>query len=97
MSRSIWKGPFVQTSLRKKIGRAKDYIADPTKKGRVRIKTTSRSSTILEDFIGLTFLVHNGKRYQQVIVNSQMVGHKFGEFAFTRQRYFFKKKGKKIK
>jgi len=94
MSRSIWKGPFVQTSLRKKVNRAKDYIADPTKKGRVRIKTTSRGSTILEDFIGLTFLVHNGKRYQQVVVNSQMVGRKFGEFAFTRQRYFFKK-GKK--
>ena len=57
MSRSIWKGPFVQTSLRKKIGRAKEYIADPTKKGRVRITTTSRSSTILEDFIGLTFAI----------------------------------------
>ena len=60
----------------------------------MRIKTTSRSSTILEDFIGLTFLVHNGRQYQQVVVNSQMVGHKFGEFAYTRQRYFFKK-GKK--
>ena len=60
----------------------------------MRITTTSRSSTILEDFIGLTFAVHNGKQYQQVVVNSQMVGHKFGEFAFTRQRYFFKK-GKK--
>jgi small subunit ribosomal protein S19 len=63
-------------------------------KGRVRIQTTSRSSTISEDSIGLTFLVHNGKRYQQMIVNSQMVGHKFGEFAPTRQRYLFKK-GKK--
>ena len=94
MSRSIWKGPFVQTSLRKRIIRAKKYLEDPTKNGRVRITTTSRSSTILEDFIGLTFAVHNGKQYQQVVVNSQMVGHKFGEFAFTRQRYFFKK-GKK--
>lgn len=94
MSRSIWKGPFVQISLRKKISRAQDYI-DSAKKGRVRIKTTSRSSTILKDFIGLTFLVHNGKQYQQVIVNSKMVGHKFGEFAFTRQRYFFKKGKKK--
>ena len=96
MSRSIWKGPFVQTSLRKKINRAKEYIADPTKKGRVRIKTTSRSSTILEDFIGLTFLVHNGRQYQQVVVNSQMVGHKFGEFASTRKQVKHKvKKGKK--
>jgi len=96
MSRSIWKIPFVQMSLRKKIDRAKDYIADPTKKGRVLVKTTSRSSTILEDFIGLTFLVHNGKQYLRVVVNSNMVGHKFGEFAFTRKRYFFKK-GKKGK
>ena len=95
MSRSIWKGPFVQRSLRKKVERAKLVIADPNKKGRVRIKTMSRSSTILKDFIGLTFLVHNGKQYQQVIVNSKMVGHKFGEFAFTRQRYFFKKGKKK--
>ena len=95
MSRSIWKGPFVQTSLRKRINRAKKYLEDPTKNGRVRITTTSRSSTILEDFIGLTFAVHNGRQYQQVIVNSQMVGHKFGEFAFTRQRYFFKKGKKK--
>ena len=94
MSRSIWKVPFVQTSLRKRINRAKEYLSGPMLKGRVRIQTTSRSSTISEDSIGLTFLVHNGKRYQQMIVNSQMVGHKLGEFAPTRQRYLFKK-GKK--
>lgn len=92
MSRSIWKGPFVQKSLRKKVERAKLVIADPNKKGRVRIKTMARSSQILEEFIGLTFLVHNGQKYLPVIVTSQMVGHKFGEFAYTRQRYFYKKK-----
>ena len=91
MSRSIWKGPFVQKSLRKKVERAKLIIADPNKKGRIRIKTTSRSSQILEEFIGLTFLVHNGQKYLPIIVTSQMVGHKFGEFSFTRQKYSFKK------
>jgi small subunit ribosomal protein S19 len=90
----MWKSPFVQKSLRKKVERAKLIIADPNKKGRVRIKTMARNSQILEDFIGLTFLVHNGQKYLPVIVTSQMVGHKFGEFAFTRQKYQFKK-GKK--
>ena len=94
MSRSIWKGPFVETTLRKKIKRAQDYFKDPTTKGRVTIVTTSRCSTILEDYVGLRFLVHNGKEHKNVFVNSRMVGHKFGEFAPTRQRYFFKK-GKK--
>lgn len=99
MSRSVWKGPFVETTLRKKIKRAQDYLNDPTTKGSVTIRTRSRCSMILEEYIGLRFLVHNGKMFKNVFVNSQMVGHKFGEFAPTRQRYFFKKgklKGKKI-
>ena len=79
MARSIKKGPFVDTYLYKKAEEAKKNT-----KGNTVIKTWSRRSTILPDFIGLTFAVHNGKKFIPVYVTEQMIGHKLGEFALTR-------------
>ncbi len=78
MSRSVWKGPFVDGYLLKKadslrISGRKDII-----------KTWSRRSTVLPQFVGLTFGVHNGHKFLPVLVTENMVGHKFGEFAPTR-------------
>jgi small subunit ribosomal protein S19 len=80
MGRSVKKGPFVDQYL---IAKA---VAARGGGGRV-IKTWSRRSTIIPDFIGLTFAVHNGKKFMPVYVSEQMVGHKFGEFAATRTFY----------
>ena len=78
MSRSIWKGPFVDLNLLKKAETAQEASkAAP-------IKTWSRRSTILPQFIGLTFSVYNGHKFIPVSVNEDMVGHKLGEFAPTR-------------
>lgn len=82
MARSIKKGPFVDFSLLKQIDNAK---ADG--KSNKVIKTWSRRSTILPDFIGLTFAVHNGKKFIPVFVTDNMVGHKLGEFSLTRTYY----------
>lgn len=79
MARSIKKGPFVDLHLFKK---AEDAKKD--QKGNKVIKTWSRRSTIVPDFIGLTFAVHNGKKFIPVYITDNMVGHKFGEFAITR-------------
>jgi len=78
MSRSIKKGPFVDKHLSEKID---DAIKTKSKKV---IKTWSRRSTITPDAIGMTFAVHNGKKFIAVYVSENMVGHKFGEFAPTR-------------
>ncbi len=78
MGRSTAKGAFVDEPLQRKI-----HIATQTK-DRKPIKTWSRRSTITPDFIGLTFLVHNGKAFLPVFVTESMVGHKLGEFAPTR-------------
>ena len=78
MARSVWKGPFVDLHLLKKAQTAQETNA------RAPIKTWSRRSTILPDFIGLTIAVHNGKQHVPVYVTDQMVGHKLGEFALTR-------------
>ena len=78
MARSVWKGPFVELSLLKKAEGAQE------KGGRAPIKTWSRRSTILPDFVGLTFNVYNGQKFIPVSVNEEMVGHKLGEFAPTR-------------
>ena len=91
MSRSKWKNPFVDRSVKKKVKRIKEMQSSSNSK-RYRIKTMSRSSTILSEFVDLSFLVHTGNNYRSVIVTEDMVGHKFGEFAFTRQRYSYKKK-----
>jgi small subunit ribosomal protein S19 len=78
MARSVKKGPFVDNSLLKWIERAKSGAH----KG--PIKTWSRRSTITPDMIGLTFAVHNGKKFNAVFVTENMVGHKLGEFSPTR-------------
>ena len=78
MARSLKKGPFVEEKLFKKAEEAKGS------KGAKVIKMWSRHSTITPDFIGLTFAVHNGKKFIPVFVTEEMVGHKFGEFSPTR-------------
>ena len=78
MSRSVWKGPFVDLSLLKKAEAAQGSGA------RAPIKTWSRRSTILPQFVGLTFSVYNGKKHIPVMVNEDMVGMTLGEFAPTR-------------
>ncbi len=81
MARSVWKGPFVDGYLLKKVDEAH------ASGRRSVIKTWSRRSTILPQFVGLTFGVHNGKKFVPVLVTEDMVGHKLGEFAPTRTFY----------
>ena len=78
MARSIKKGPFCDAHLVKKVETAKSSAK------REVIKTWSRRSQILPDFVGLTFAVHNGKKFVPVYVTENMVGHRMGEFALTR-------------
>ena len=78
MSRSVWKGPFVDVYLIKKAEAVKSSGRNDV------IKTWSRRSTILPQFVGLTFGVYNGQKFVPVTVNEQMVGHKLGEFSPTR-------------
>ena len=78
MARSIKKGPFVDGHLIKKVEAAQ------AAKDKRPIKTWSRRSTVLPDFVGLTIAVHNGKQHIPVYVTENMVGHKLGEFALTR-------------
>ncbi|AZV95113.1 MULTISPECIES: 30S ribosomal protein S19 [Kerstersia] len=78
MSRSVKKGPFVDSHLVSKVEKA---IAGNDKRP---IKTWSRRSTVLPEFIGLTIAVHNGRQHVPVYINENMVGHKLGEFALTR-------------
>ena len=78
MARAVWKGPFVEESLMKKVDKSK---TDPKK---IPIKTWSRKSTILPDFVGVSFLIYNGKKFIPITVSEDMVGHKMGEFAPTR-------------
>jgi small subunit ribosomal protein S19 len=78
MSRSIKKGPFVDVHLIKKVEKARST------NDKRPIKTWSRRSTILPDFVGLTIAVHNGKQHVPVYVTENMVGHKLGEFSHTR-------------
>ena len=78
MSRSVWKGPFVDMYLVKKAEAVKTSGRNDV------IKTWSRRSTILPEFVGLTFGVHNGKTFIPVYITENMVGHKLGEFSLTR-------------
>ncbi len=90
MSRSIKKGAYIAHHLQKKVD-----IANESNEKLV-IKTWSRRSTISPDFVGLTFSVHNGNKFIPVYVTENMVGHKLGEFAPTRNfRGHVAKKGKK--
>ena len=79
MSRSVWKGPFVDPSLIKKVEKQKN---ETNKKP---IKTWSRKSTIIPEFVGISFLIYNGKKFIPIKISEEMVGHKLGEFSPTRQ------------
>ena len=79
MARSVWKGPFVDPSLIKKVEKQKK------ESNRKPIKTWSRKSTIIPDFVGVSFLIYNGKKFILITVSEDMVGHKLGEFSPTRQ------------
>ena len=79
MSRSVWKGPFVDPSLIKKVEKLKNQT-NPTP-----IKTWSRKSTIIPEFVGISFLIYNGKKFIPIKISEEMVGHKLGEFSPTRQ------------
>ncbi|HVY67530.1 MAG TPA: 30S ribosomal protein S19 [Patescibacteria group bacterium] len=87
MSRSLKKGPYVDPRLIKKVQNGKP--------GQVQIKTWSRDSAIAPEFVGYTFLVHNGRTHVSVFVTENMVGHKLGEFAPTRK--FIRHGGKMAK
>ena len=81
MSRSVWKGPFVDMALLKKAEKV-------SSSGRKEvIKTWSRRSTILPSFVGLTFGVYNAKKHIPVLVSEEMIGQKFGEYSPTRTYY----------
>ncbi len=90
MPRSLKKGPFVDTHLQKKVEKANE-----TRDRRV-IKTWSRRSTIVPEMVGMTFAVHNGRKFIPVFVSENMVGHKLGEFSPTRT-YFGHAADKKTK
>ena len=79
MSRSVWKGPFVDPSLIKKVEKLKNQN-NPTP-----IKTWSRKSTIIPEFVGISFLIYNGKKFIPIKISEEMVGQKLGEFSPTRQ------------
>ncbi|MFA7056903.1 MAG: 30S ribosomal protein S19 [Candidatus Cloacimonadales bacterium] len=89
MPRSIKKGPFVDDHLMRKVE------AQLSKKDKSVIKTWSRRSVILPDFIGLTFAVHNGHKFVPVYISENVVGHKLGEFAPTRTYRGHKEKKKR--
>ena len=78
MTRSVWKGPFVDGYLLKKAEKARGSSRNEI------IRTWSRRSTIFPQFVGLTFGVYNGNKFVPVLVTEHMIGHKFGEFAPTR-------------
>ena len=84
MGRSVKKGPFVDDHLLEKVQKVRDA------KDQKPIKTWSRRSTVTPDFVGLTFMVHNGRAFQTIYVTESMVGHRLGEFAPTR---IFRKHG----
>ena len=81
MARSLKKGPFVDDHLIRKVKKSKEGGSKKI------IQTWSRRSTVIPEFVGLTFAVHNGKKFIPVFVSENMVGHKLGEFAPTRTFY----------
>ena len=92
MARSAWKGPFIHPSLFKKV----EAVRASGKTAQI-IQTYCRSSMIIPDFVGLTFGVYNGKKFIPLTISEDMVGHKFGEFAPTRQFFGHTPADKKAK
>lgn len=87
--RSVWKGPFTEKTLTKKITKQVNKSKP--------ILTWSRKSLIVPEYLGYKFSIHNGKKHIDIVVNQDMVGHKFGEFALTRQITKHKVKKKNLK
>lgn len=83
MTRSKWKIPYIEYSILKKVQLKKDFNKT--------IYTNSRSSIILPNFIGQTFFVHNGNKFVTIKIQENMVGHKLGEFVYTRTPFSYKK------
>jgi small subunit ribosomal protein S19 len=81
MARSVWKGPFLDGYLLKKADKSRGSGRNEV------VKIWSRRSTILPQFVGLTFGVYNGQKFSPVLVTDNMIGHKFGEFSPTRTFY----------
>ena len=90
MPRSLKKGPFVKTSILMKLKQIKERKDQ-------KVTTKSRSSTVIPVIIGWTFLVYNGRTYTPILITDQIVGHKLGEFAFTRAHRGHNKTEKKRK
>jgi small subunit ribosomal protein S19 len=86
MGRSKWKGPYINPEFLKNRS---------TEKEQQKTLVISRNSEIVPRFLGLTFNIHNGKNYVELVVTEDMITHKFGEFSFTRAKFAFKKKSKK--
>lgn len=85
MSRAKWKGPYVNPKQLVQFNNIKKQ----------HVYIISRNSEIIPKFLGLTFKIHNGKEYIELTITDSMIGHKFGEFAFTRAKFVFKKKKSK--
>lgn len=85
MSRSKWKGPSIDY-----INKKSELSFNKTESSYTKIKT-SRNTTIVPEYVERTLKVHNGKTWAEVTVKEEMIGHKFGEFSFTRKRFSFKK------
>jgi small subunit ribosomal protein S19 len=86
MSRSSWKGPFIEKSF---------FKLRLKKQNKTELKIWSRKSTILPYLVGQTINIHNGKKFLKLKITKQMLGHKLGEFVPTRARFFYKKTKKK--
>ncbi len=91
MSRAVWKGPFVEESLIKKVDKQKN---ETNKKP---IKTWSRKSTIIPDFVGVSFLIYNGKKFIPITISEDIDGHKLGKFVQKRQFFGHTPADKKAK
>nr|YP_005090349.1 ribosomal protein S19 [Phaeodactylum tricornutum]ADY18525.1 ribosomal protein S19 [Phaeodactylum tricornutum]QII42430.1 ribosomal protein S19 [Phaeodactylum tricornutum] len=89
MIRTKWKGPYINTKHE-----TENLLPEKNQK---RIISISRNSQILPSFLNLTFKIHNGSKHKEILVVEEMIGHKFGEFVFTRAKFAFKKKKKKLK
>ena len=89
MTRSIWKGPFIAPCFFRQKYKSRTDIGSQV------LEVRARSSTIMPQFVGRKFQVHNGQKFLTVQILEEMVGHKFGEFAFTKKKPVHKKKGKK--
>lgn len=86
MKRSKWKGPYINLKFFRKVSEKNVIFKQPM--------NINRNVEIVPKFKGLTFIVHNGKKYINLKVTEEMIGHKFGEFAFTRAKFIFKKSNK---